>query len=80
VISNIIYKLKHGKAIGLDSFTAEHLIYLSLMLRCQYVLNDFGLNKTWMTDGLNICLAQTSVALPKYNFIEGVWTLYPGSL
>ena len=58
LLSNIIFKLKRGKAAGLDSLTAEHLIHchpslscilsklFNLMLRCGYLPRDFGQSYT----------------------------------
>jgi len=58
LLSNVIDKLKRGKAAGLDSVSAEHLIHcdpilscilaklFNLMLRCSYLPVDFGLSYT----------------------------------
>ena len=58
LISNVIFKLKRGKAAGLDSLTAEHLLHchpilscilaklFNLMLSCGYVPHDFGQSYT----------------------------------
>jgi hypothetical protein len=58
LISNIILKLKRGKAAGLDSLTAEHLLHchpilscilaklFNLMFSCGYLPHDFGLSYT----------------------------------
>jgi len=58
LLGNVIDKLKRGKAAGLDSFLAEHLIYchpillcnlaklFNSMLRCSYLPVEFGLSYT----------------------------------
>jgi len=54
ILSNVIDKLRRGRAAGPDSSSAEHLIHyhpilsciiaklFSLMLRCSYLPVDFG--------------------------------------
>ena len=67
LISNIIFKLKRGKAAGLDSLTAEHLLHchpslscilvklFNLMLRCAYLPRDFGQSYTVPLSKVNDC-------------------------
>ena len=56
LLSNLFDELKHTKAAGLDSSSAEHLLYcypiilsiltklFKLMLRCSYLPVDLGLS------------------------------------
>jgi Reverse transcriptase (RNA-dependent DNA polymerase) len=65
LVSNVILNLKRGKAAGLDSLTAEHLVnchpilpciltkLFNLMIRCGYMPAEFGLSYTVPLPKLN---------------------------
>jgi hypothetical protein len=67
LISNIIFKLKCGKAAGLDSLTAEHLLHchpilscilaklFNLMFICGYLPRNFGQSYTVPLLKVNDC-------------------------